>query len=160
MEKFSEQPEIRLGKLKHWWDQIWPGHQREWKGFCKYISFKKEDKIKCGPSLERNRRSGYLRYGESWGIHQLFASIFISKCPHHTVHVTEGKAKGLGKWRAIGEEQIWDHLRNLKLHKSKRPDEMNPQVLRELADKIAELLSIVSEKSCQSGKVPIRKGKV
>ena len=95
----SKHPGIRLGKTKPW-KQIWHRTSRAMrKPCCKYISDKKEDKRKCGPSPEGNRRPGYLRYGEGWGIHQHFASIFISKCPHHTVHVREGKGKGLGKLR-------------------------------------------------------------
>ncbi|KFQ30588.1 hypothetical protein N331_11857, partial [Merops nubicus] len=54
----------------------------------------------------------------------------------------------------VSEAQVHDHLKNLKVCKSMGPDEIHPQVPRELAGEVAKPLFILFEKSWQSSEVP------
>ncbi|KFV17095.1 RNA-directed DNA polymerase from mobile element jockey, partial [Tauraco erythrolophus] len=54
----------------------------------------------------------------------------------------------------VGVDQVWEHLENLKVHKSMGPDEIHPRVLKELAAEVARPLAIIFERSWQSGEVP------
>lgn len=51
-------------------------------------------------------------------LHNIFVTVVTSKCSSHTAQVTEGKN---WNWEyeeplTVEQDQVWDHLRNLKEH--------------------------------------------
>lgn len=57
------------------------------------------------------------------------------------------------KLSTVEEDQVQDHVKNLKMNISMGPDEMHLQILREI-DGTAKPLAIIFEKLRQSGEIP------
>lgn len=79
----------------------------------------------------------------------------------HTVQVAESRGKNREKedLPSVNEYQVWDNLKNMKVHKYMELNEIHPWVLKELADETAEMQSIILERSWQSGEISMdRKG--
>jgi len=83
------------------------------------------------------------------------ASVFtadLSLPPSPVDGLQDGDQRGKAP-PTVREDQVQDHLRNLNIRKSMGPDEKHPRVLRELADVIAETLSMTLQRSWHSGEV-------
>jgi len=100
--------------------------------FYRYVSDRRQTRESVGPLWKEAGDLVTWDVEKDEVLNDFFTSVFNSKCSSHTAQVAEGKS---GDWEneeppTVGEDQVRDCLRNLKVHKSMGPDEMHPWVLR------------------------------
>uniref|UniRef100_A0A8D0DX11 Reverse transcriptase domain-containing protein n=1 Tax=Salvator merianae TaxID=96440 RepID=A0A8D0DX11_SALMN len=124
------------------------------KGFWGYVRSKRKVKEAIGPL--QNEKGDLVKNNiqKAELLNSYFASVFSQKGKETSVGL-HCAVQGIRESRlCMDKKKVREHLANLNVFKSPGPDELHPRVLKELADIIAEPLSVIFENSWITGEVP------
>ncbi|GAB0209165.1 mitochondrial enolase superfamily member 1 [Grus japonensis] len=127
------------------------------KGFFKYVNSKRRSKENIGLILVED---GHLTNRDEEKAETFndffFASVFNNTDRHQAARSSESEDhdSGSSDFPFVDTEIVRDQLYQLNVHKSMVPDGIHPRVLKELADVMAGPLSIIYQRSWESGEVP------
>jgi len=152
----SKHAGMRQGRLRSTWNKSARDVRNNKKGFFKYIISKWKTRDNVGPLLNE---VGVLVMEDAEKadlLNAAFASVFSAKAGPQESQALEVREESCIKddLPLVEEDYVRDHVSNMDAPKSMGANGMHPQVLRELADVIAEPLSIVFERSWRTGEVP------
>jgi len=128
------------------------------KGFFKCISSKWVTRENVGPLLNEVDALVTEDTGKAELLNAFFASVFTAKAGPWASQTLEVRENA---WRKedpafVEEDQVRDGLSKVDTHKSMGPVGLHPRVLRELADGIAEPLSIIFERSWRGARASVQ----
>ncbi|PKU30254.1 rna-directed dna polymerase from mobile element jockey-like [Limosa lapponica baueri] len=126
------------------------------KDFFKYISSKRKTRENVGPLLNEVAALVMEDAEKAELLNAFFASVFTTEANPQEPQTQEVGETAWNKEVSplIEEDCVRDHLTKLDTHKPMGPDGMHQRVLRELANVIVKLPSIVFERSWGTGEVP------
>ncbi|GAB0176260.1 mitochondrial enolase superfamily member 1 [Grus japonensis] len=96
------------------------------KSFYRYVSDKRRMRENVGPLQNETDDLVTQDMEKAEVLNDFFASVFTGKSLSHTAQVTEGRDWENAELPTVGEDQVREYLRNLKVHKSMGPDELHP----------------------------------
>ncbi|PKU27117.1 rna-directed dna polymerase from mobile element jockey-like [Limosa lapponica baueri] len=123
------------------------------KQFFTYVNNTQKQKENIGPPFNRRGELVTNNTEKAEVLNTFFSSVFIITVGPQALETTIQVDANKGSL-SVKEESVCELLRELDPYKSTGPDIIHPRVLRELANVIARMLSIIFKKSWRSGDIP------